>query len=78
MFNSFGDSGIELLFAVWFVKTDYLAVKNSVFQTIKRRFDEEGIEIPFPHRTIYTGAVTDPLPIRIIGGPDPTEGSPET
>jgi len=67
LFKNFGDSGIELLFAVWFVKTDYLAVKNSVFQAIKRRFDEEGIEIPFPHRSIYAGQASEPFPVRVVG-----------
>lgn len=67
LFLDFGDSGITLLFGVWFSKTDYIAVKNSVFEAIKRRFDEEGIEIPFPHRTLYTGAVTEPFPVRMTG-----------
>jgi small-conductance mechanosensitive channel len=35
-------------------------------QTIKERFDAEGIEIPFPHRTTYTGSVTDPFPVRVV------------
>ena len=38
-------------------------VKNSVFLKIKERFDEEGIEIPFPHRTLYAGSATDPFPL---------------
>ena len=63
LFTDFGDSGISVLFGVWFQKTDYIDVRNSVTFAIKRRFDEEGIEIPFPHRTIYTGSVTAPFPI---------------
>ncbi len=63
LFTDFGDSGISVLFGVWFQKTDYIDVRNSVTFEIKRRFDEEGIEIPFPHRTIYTGSVTAPFPI---------------
>jgi small-conductance mechanosensitive channel len=39
---------------------------RKIMQEIKERFDAEGIEIPFPHRTLYTGSVTDPLPIRIV------------
>ena len=33
---------------------------------IKNRFDAEHIEIPFPHRTLYTGATTEAMPIRIL------------
>ena len=62
-FKSFGDSGINILLGVWFEKANYLKVKNSVFQEIKTAFDREGIEIPFPHVTLYTGEVTKPFPI---------------
>jgi len=41
-------------------------VRNEVRELIEKRFDEGGIEIPFPHRTLYTGAVTEPLPTRIV------------
>ena len=30
---------------------------------MKEAFDQENIEIPFPHMTLYTGSVTDPFPI---------------
>ena len=33
---------------------------------IKKLFDFQGIEIPFPHRTLYTGIVTESLPISLI------------
>jgi small-conductance mechanosensitive channel len=66
LFRDFGDSALQLLFGVWFEKTQYLAVRNSLMVAIKERFDQEGIEIPFPHRTIYTGSVTDPFPVRVV------------
>ena len=66
IFKGFGDSALEILFAPWFAKTDYIALRNSLLMDVKRRFDQEGIEIPFPHRTLYTGAVTDPFPIRLV------------
>jgi small-conductance mechanosensitive channel len=43
---------------------------------IKRRFDEEGIEIPFPHRTVYTGSMSEPFPIQVIQ-PDKAEDAAE-
>lgn len=66
IFREFGNSGIEILLGVWFEKTNFLAVKNSVFQEIKKTFDEEGIEIPFPHVTLYTGAASKPFPVSTI------------
>jgi small-conductance mechanosensitive channel len=67
-FDNFGDSALEFLFAVWCVREDYLTLKNKIMQEIKERFDAEGIEIPFPHRTLYAGSVTDPLPIQVVEG----------
>lgn len=67
-FLNFGDSALEFLFAVWCVKQDYFKLSTKIMQEIKERFDAEDIEIPFPHRTLYTGSVTEPLPIRIIEG----------
>jgi small-conductance mechanosensitive channel len=66
IFQGFGESALEILFAPWFAKTDYIALRNSLLIEVKRRFDEEGIEIPFPHRTLYTGSATEPFPIRLV------------
>lgn len=46
LFKNFGSSGVEILFAVWFEKSRYADVKNSVFLEIKQCFDKEGIGIP--------------------------------
>ena len=63
IFKSFGSSGIDILLGIWFERTNYVKVKNSVFLDIKKTFDEEGIEIPFPHVSLYAGEATKPFPI---------------
>jgi len=49
MVREFADSGIDILFGVWFEKSRYLDVKNSVMINIQNKFREEGIEIPYKH-----------------------------
>ena len=65
IFQGFMDSAQEILFGVWFEKSDYVVLRNSILKEVKRRFDEEGIEIPFPHRTIYTGSASPPFPVTV-------------
>lgn len=66
--QNFGDSGIEFFLGVWFLKTDFVSLKNALMQAIKERFDAEGIEMPFPHRSLYAGEATKPFPITIVNG----------
>ena len=68
IFQGFMDSAQEILFGVWFEKSDYVVLRNSILKEVKRRFDEEGIEIPFPHRTIYTGSASPPFPVTVNSG----------
>ncbi len=65
LFQTFGDSSINITFGVWFEKANYSAVKNSVFIEIKEAFDHEGIEIPFPHVSIYAGEASKPISVKI-------------
>ena len=65
-FVSFNASSQDILLAVWFEKTDLLVLRDSLLKEIKKRFDAEGIEIPFPHQSVYIGAHTKPLPIQIL------------
>ncbi len=65
LFQSFGDSSINITFGVWFEKTNYTAVKNSVFIEIKEAFDSEGIEIPFPHISVYAGEASKPISVKL-------------
>ncbi|MEQ8243038.1 mechanosensitive ion channel family protein [Fulvivirga sp.] len=49
----FGDSSVNLRGYVWASSpTDGFAMKCDLNKSIKERFDKEGIEIPFPYRTI--------------------------
>ena len=64
LFRNFGSSSIDILYGLWFEKTDYLKVRNTIFKTILKTFAEEGIEIPFPHISLYTGEATKPFPIK--------------
>jgi len=64
--SGFGNSSIDMLLLVWTAKSDWLHAKNSITESIKKRFDEAGIEIPFPHVSFYTGSATSPLPVSIV------------
>ena len=64
--NNFGDSSIDIRFALWFEKKDLINLRSSIMLSIKERFDAEGIEIPFPHISLYTGEASKPYPVRIM------------
>jgi small-conductance mechanosensitive channel len=63
LMRGYGNSSIDMLFAVWTQKTDFLKVKNALLEQIKERFDKEGIEIPFPHLSLYAGLASEPIPV---------------
>ncbi len=41
-------------------------MRTSLHLEIKKLFDEHGIEIPFPHRSLYAGSVTKPFPVKMV------------
>lgn len=63
LIKQYGESSIDFLYGLWFEKTNYVKLRNSILTEIKEAFDREGIEIPFPHRTLYTGEATKPFPV---------------
>ena len=65
IFQGFEDSSLSLQFSVWAKRENFLELKNSMYEQIKNAFDEENIEIPFPHMTLYSGSNTEPFPINI-------------
>ena len=69
IFSGFGASSIDIQFSVWVQREHLLTLKNEMLEKIKIRFEQEGIEIPFPHLSFYTGSVTEALPIRLVSNP---------
>lgn len=53
--QSFGDSAIVLRARIKTVPGQQWAVGRAYNEILKRVFDERGIEIPFPHQTLYFG-----------------------
>ncbi|MCX7655759.1 MAG: mechanosensitive ion channel [Treponemataceae bacterium] len=53
VFEKFDSSGISILVGLWFEKSNYLALKNSIMKDIHIRFKEEGIEIPYPKMDVF-------------------------
>lgn len=79
LFTGFGESSLNIQFSVWGKREDYRELRNTVYEDVKKAFDEAGIEIPFPHRSLYSGSETEPFPIRIVNSdaetPDSSQAS---
>jgi small-conductance mechanosensitive channel len=61
--EGFGDSSIDINFGVWTSTANVINMKTQLILAVKERFDKEGIEIPFPHLSIYAGEVSNPFKI---------------
>ena len=64
--QGFGESSLNIQFSVWTKRENFTDLKNTMHEEIKNAFDENGIEIPFPHRTLYSGSATGPFPIKTV------------
>lgn len=73
IFLGYGESALTLQFSVWTARANFLELRNTMHEQVKAAFDEEGIEIPFPHRTLYAGSETAPLPVQIMTSTPPPE-----
>ncbi len=51
--DALGDSGVIVRFLLKTRPLKQWPIKREMLRRIKNRFDELGIEIPFPHRTVY-------------------------
>jgi len=52
MFTEFKESGIEVMLGLWFAKTDFMDLKNTIMKDISARFAAEGIRFAHPRRMV--------------------------
>lgn len=57
--QSLGESGVTIRVYVKTEPADKFIARRELRRRVKNRFDAEGIEIPFPHRTVYTRSESD-------------------
>lgn len=65
--DGFGDSAVIMKARFKTVPIEQWAVGREYRRRLKKAFDEQGIEIPFPHRTIYWGEEIKPLELKTMG-----------
>lgn len=53
LLKEYGDNGLGMVFGIWFLKEDYVAVRNSVFREILKNLGDAGLTIPFPQVTLH-------------------------
>jgi small conductance mechanosensitive channel len=57
--NEWGDSAVMLRVRLKVAPAEQWTVRREYLRRLKHAFDERGIEIPFPHLTIYAGEAKD-------------------
>jgi small conductance mechanosensitive channel len=65
--DNFGDSAIVIKARIKAVPGKQFFVGREYRKRLKAAFDKVGIEIPFPHRTIYWGQNSSPFKLEIDG-----------
>jgi small conductance mechanosensitive channel len=65
--DDFGESDVTIKARLKTLPLQQWAVGREYRRRLKKAFDAEGIEIPFPHRSLYVGEVTKPLPVVVQG-----------
>ncbi len=74
--TAFGPSSVEFQFSVWVPKDQMLSGRSSIMVAIKKALDREGIEIPFPHTSVYAGSHSEPFRVQLLKPETTTEKEP--
>jgi len=63
--DNFGDSQVTIKIAIKTLPLKQWAVGRELRRRIKKTFDHEGIEIPFPHLSVYFGEASKPFELNV-------------
>jgi small-conductance mechanosensitive channel len=64
--DKFGDSAVVIKGRIKTKPIRQWMVGREFLRRVKIAFDENGIEIPFPHRTVYFGEASSPFDLRVL------------
>ena len=64
--DKFADSGVVIRGRIKTRPIKQWEVGRQFLRRVKKTFDSEGVEIPFPHRSIYFGTACKPLEVRLM------------
>jgi small-conductance mechanosensitive channel len=67
--DNFADSAVVLRIRIKTKPLDQWNVGREYRRRLKKAFDDEGVEIPFPHRSLYAGSAGVPLKIQLVPVP---------
>jgi small conductance mechanosensitive channel len=73
--HELGDSSVNFVVRPWSKTEEYWDVYWDVTREVKRRFDEEGISIPFPQRDVHIYRDNGGQPAHTTAGPKRSETS---
>ncbi|MGH7255739.1 MAG: mechanosensitive ion channel family protein [Nitrospirales bacterium] len=65
--DAFGDSAVTIKARFRTLPIEQWTVGREYRRRLKKAFDAKGIEIPFPHLSLYMGEATQPLKIHVEG-----------
>ena len=66
--DNFADSAVTIRARIKTKPLEQWNVGREYRRRLKKAFDAQGIEIPFPHRTWSMGEATGPLRVELVGG----------
>jgi len=66
--NQLGDSAVTIKGRLKTQPSSQWSTGRAFLARVKKAFDAEGIEIPFPHRTFYFGEASPPFQIKRVEG----------
>ena len=72
--QSLGDSSVNFIARPWAAREDVWNVRWDLIRAVKLRFDQEGIEIPFPQRDIHLSYSEPSIPQKLRETPDNHQG----
>ena len=58
--NELADSSVNIICRPWAKTSDYWSVHWDILKSVKKRFDAEGISIPFPQQDIRIHHIKEP------------------